>query len=455
MITINKSIKLVNLTVNVENPRFEQVSNQREAINIMIEKQPEKIINLAKDIIESKMLNPGELIYVAPIPKEKTKFNVLEGNRRITSLKLLSNLEGFVEKDTPFWKKFKPLSDLYKKNPITEINCVIFNNPDDANKWIELRHTGENEGVGIVRWETQEKERFEEKVKGTSSLALQVLDFLKNEKSVSPDVKAKLKKVPSTNLIRIITDKNVQKAFDYSIKNKHIQTQLPAKEIAKPFSKMVLDLADKKIKVSDIYTESDRENYLLKNFSKSDIPNKDKKTASIWELTNPAITKDDGKQSPKYKVASKILPLSTDRDTLIPKRFLIKISDNKSNKIYKELRLIDVDFCENAAAVLFRVFIELSIDAFISFKKIQGVKKMSPLKEKAEKVIHFMESTMQINDHILTRIRTDINNKNSVLSIETFNAYVHNKHFTAIPKDLKTQWDDIEKLIETIWNNIK
>jgi hypothetical protein len=447
-------IALTNLALNIENPRFEAVGSQREAIQTMISEQEDKLINLAKHIVEVRMLNPGESIYVTPDKKEKNKFIVLEGNRRVTALKILDNIGLVGVEQTKFLKRIKPYVEKFKLHPITEIQCIVFDNVNDANKWIELKHTGENDGVGVVKWGAREVARFEERIKGVSPLALQVIEFLNNEKTVSNDVKEKLKKVPTSSLKRLLTDKNIQKAMGFSINDNRIVSNIIKSELAKGLSKMAIDLADKKIKVKDIYSDTDRENYLLEHITKEHLPDKSKVTSSIWEILSP--NEQSSKEKEKGgKAKKKDEPLSTDRETLIPKDFVIKITDPKSNKIYKELRYINVNYCENATAVLFRVFIELSIDAFIAEKKIQGLKKMSPLKDKVESVFKFMEHSIGVNDHILTRLRTDVGNKNSVLSIDTFNSYVHNRHFTPIPKDLKTQWDDVQIFIETIWENIK
>ena len=40
-------VDILSLNINIENPRFEMVSNQREAIKTMIEDQKEKLIKLA------------------------------------------------------------------------------------------------------------------------------------------------------------------------------------------------------------------------------------------------------------------------------------------------------------------------------------------------------------------------------------------------------------------------
>jgi len=49
------------LNINIENPRFEMVGSQRDAIQLMIEDHKDKLFKLAEDIMEEG-LNPGETI---------------------------------------------------------------------------------------------------------------------------------------------------------------------------------------------------------------------------------------------------------------------------------------------------------------------------------------------------------------------------------------------------------
>lgn len=445
-----KQIPLTNLSVNIENPRFELVGNQREAIQVMIADQGEKLIQLAKDIVEIGMLNPGELVYVTPHQKDKGQFNVLEGNRRITALKILSNPALIDGKYGSFVKRLKPFADQFRKKPILDITCAVFNNPDDANKWIKLKHTGENEGIGIVRWDAQQVARFDERIEGTSPVALQAIDFLRKETSVPEELKNKLKDVPSSSLDRLLKDKNVQQVIGVNVKDNRLQTHYQKDEVIKGLTKLVSDLAYKKIKVKDIYTKEDREKY-IETFKPADIPNKKKRASSAWELTSP----NQPNKQPNVKTKAKSAPLSTDRETVIPKDCIISINEPRINKIYRELKALEVDYFENAVGVLFRVFIELTLDTFIDTYKLTTVSKDDKLRKKVDEVSLFMEKQKFADKHICKGIRKAVNNNHDMLSMETFNAYIHNRHLSPIPKDLKITWDNIQIFVEKIWENIK
>ncbi len=444
-----KQIPLSNLLLNIENPRFDLVGNQREAIQAMISDQAEKIYNLAKDIVESGMLNPSELVVVTPIQSDKKHWVVLEGNRRVTTLKILATPELISANNASFYKKIKPLSVKFKKNSITDVSCVIFTDPEEPNKWIKLKHTGENEGVGIVRWDAQQVARFEERVEGTSPIALQAIDFLKRDSTVDISLKDRLKDVPSTNLDRLLKDKSVQALLGLSIKDNRLQTNLKKAEVVKGLTKIVKDLVDKKIKVKDIYTKEDRERY-VESFRPTQIPDKKQKERTNWELIS---SNNPNSQSSKLTPTKKASILK-DRDTLIPKDCILQITDARLNKIYKELRRIEVNNYENATGVLFRVFIELSIDVYLEQYSIPKITLNSKLKDKVIAVSLNMEENGFAKKQELKGIRSAVNNQHDMLSMDTFNAYVHNRHLSPIAKNLIISWDNIQMFIIKLWQSI-
>ncbi|MFC4096399.1 hypothetical protein [Euzebyella saccharophila] len=440
-----KDIKVSNLLLSTENPRFEMVSNQREALSVMIEEQKAKLEKLGQHILKNGT-NPSDIPIVTPNKSDRGKFDVLEGNRRVTTLKLLNNPNLINEKHKSTFKKFKSYSDTFAQNPIDEIPCVIFKNEDDAYKWIKLKHTGENEGVGTVTWDAQQKDRFEERNEGKSSYALQVIDFLKKDKDFDASLKKKLPKVPSSSLQRLIGDPDIRKVVGLKVRDGKLTSQLTPDEIKKPLTKIIKDLTSKDFKVKEIYSKSDRLNY-IETFKPTDIPDN---TASVgqWEIITSTPPKNTSKKSKK-----KGKRLSTDRNTIIPKSCVIPINQPRINKIYRELKDLDLRYFENAGSILFRVFIELSIDTYIEEKKIT-YKGRETLANKVGAVSADLVNNKVVTKHEAKPINTAVTNPNSILSINTFNAYVHNKHFSPIPKDLKTTWDGFEKFITKLWEII-
>ncbi|MDG0811107.1 hypothetical protein [Cohnella rhizosphaerae] len=158
-----KRIKLTNLLVNTENYRFNPVGSQIEAIHVMVREQnsksANKLYNLALDILQ-KGLNPSDLTVVSPYNDDGNLFVVHEGNRRITTLKLLFQPELIPQEFKSLQSKFRELHINNDLSRFEELMCVVYDTYEEADHWIEIKHTGEMDGVGTVRWDTEQQERF-------------------------------------------------------------------------------------------------------------------------------------------------------------------------------------------------------------------------------------------------------------------------------------------------------
>lgn len=60
-----------------------------------------------------------------------------------------------------------------------------------------------------------------------------------------------------------------------------------------------------------------------------------------------------------------------------------------------------------------------------------------------------------MDKHQLKAINVAVSNPNDILSANTFNAYVHNRHLTPISKDIKLSWDNVQPFIMKIFEKTK
>lgn len=77
------------------------------------------------------------------------------------------------------------------------------------------------------------------------------------------------------------------------------------------------------------------------------------------------------------------------------------------------------------------------------------------LQGKVGKVLNHMTQLGTMSNDLSKGIRSEINDKNSVLSIESLNAYVHNEFFYPKADNLITGWDNIESFFIQLWESIK
>lgn len=419
-----ESVKLNKLLVNPENPRFEPVKSQEGAILTMMEEVPDKIKTLAEDIVEYG-LNPGKSIYVVP---HKDKYLVMEGNRRVVALKLLDNpsIVNLDKKTLSFFKELGSKENKYIKN---KLDVVIFEKEEDIYHWMELEHTGENKGAGSVGWNSKQKDRFKSQIKGEKvSKGMQVLDFME-------DSDIEIEGITKTNMDRLLGTPEVREKIGVQFKNGELKID-NKKKVLENLNIISKEMRKDDFNVGEIYYADQRKDWInktLKSQESKSKQNKDKKEK----------TKKKDKRS-----------LPARRKFLIPKRCVIKIRKSRLNKIFRELKEISVDDYENAVSVLFRVFLEGSVDAFIEENniKVKQNKRHNPsLSKKVEKV----RDNLNLDKNEKKIINKTISSKNSIYSIDTFHSYVHNNKLHPSPKDLKNTWDNLEPIIKKIWKSIK
>ncbi len=141
-----KNVRPSQVILDPQNPRLpDGTSSDREAINQLLDDDAGALINLARDMARSGQTNPAEL----PIAiKSGSKYLVLEGNRRFAALKLLG--DPALADDPDHQAAFRRAAALGA--PPKTVFTLISASREEADHWIVLRHTGENNGRGVKGW---------------------------------------------------------------------------------------------------------------------------------------------------------------------------------------------------------------------------------------------------------------------------------------------------------------
>ena len=216
----------------------------------------------------------------------------------------------------------------------------------------------------------------------------------------------------------------------------------------KPLERVVRDLLNPKFTVKQIYHKNDRSSY-VEGLGPNSLPSSKNLADSKWDLN---INQELAQPVPLIQKRS--LKTSTSRDTLIPRKCVIKIAHPRINKIYRELKELGLKDFSNSVAITFRVFVELSVDEFLTAKALEGVSINSKLRAKVQKVAEFMSAGCHLTRDQLKGINVAVSSDHDVLSIHTFNSYVHCSNFNPQPDNLKIAWDNVEDFISKIWELI-
>jgi hypothetical protein len=352
------------LLLDLENPRISKASSQREALQKIIEDQDEKLVVLAKSIIEDG-LNPMDRWLVVKSSTERGKYDVLEGNRRLAVIKILNNPAVLkdLEVTSPVRRKLEELSEAFNLRSIEPIDCYELATRAESAAWLNQRHTGQNKGRGIVDWSGVQTARF----RGRDP-ALQALEFVLEHGGLAEEEREAIEdRFPITTLDRLLSTPAVREKIGVEISDSKLTTSLPASEALKPLRRIVLDLATEVTNVSKLKSKQQQIDYV--SALGRDLPDLKKLSADVRAID--AIAGKEFKQSTtSSKQPKKPKPKAQVRKTLIPRDCYLTVSNPKIAEISRELRSLALSDYPHSISVLFRVFLEQSTDHHLTAAKI-------------------------------------------------------------------------------------
>jgi len=473
---VTKNLKIGSLLLDQTNPRISAVSNQREALQQILDDQEDKLANLAESIVEEG-LSPTDNLLVMRSPTAQDKFVVLEGNRRLAALKILQNpnvLMG-LKLSNALQRRFERAARQFNANGVEPIRCFELTR-DEANPWIQRRHIGADEGRGIVAWDGQATARF----RGADP-ALQALDFVVQYGKLTEDQIALLKGRFITTLRRLLETPAVRNELGLDLKKNTLFSGVPLEEVMKGLRRVVLDLAEKRYTVTQLKSKAQMVAYVT-GLNKADRPDLSKTIAPIPidELkptlspatgggsgggpTSPAAPTPlggataGGSSSPTRPGSGPRSYPSLPRTSVVKKPYRLRVSNAKAAEIYEELKLLLLTKHKHAISVLLRVFLEISVDHHLNaigsstrFKDPKtGHKVEKKLKAKVQESInHFISQGVSKKE--FDAIIRALSVATSPLSTDLLHAYVHNLFTTPVQGDLTAAWDNALPLFDRIW----
>lgn len=476
-----KSLPIEDLRLDLKNPRIAEANSQRDAIQKIITDQDSKLVALAESIVEDG-LNPMDRFLVIPSEDEPDKYIVLEGNRRLAALKILRNptvLTG-LQVRAPVKKRLEELAAVFEGDGPSELDCFDIEAREDAAMWINQRHTGENEGRGIVDWNGVASARFR-----GGDPALQALDFVMTRGGLTEDEKLKIaKRFPITTLDRLLSTPAVRSIIGVEIKAGKLLSGLPFSEIIKPLQRMVRDLVAGTITVTNLKLQPQMVAYAsslgadlpdLKSASGAVVPVEDilplaSSSGGVGKGSGGADSAGQGGQGSSgagEREGGASAVDTTTKETkkktpnrgpaLIPRACVLRVTNTKIAEVTKELRGLAVKSYPHSVSVLFRVFLELSVDEYLkrhginlTFTAPGGKVTGKNLAKKVEEAVQHMISAGAPAKEF-TGITKALSDKHNPLHPDTLHGYVHNAFFSPTERDLTVAWDNAQPFFERLW----
>ncbi len=476
---MKRKIKIESLVLDHKNPRLPNpMDSEASIIEHMISEQ--QTMALLEDIAEN-WLSPIEDLAVF---KDKSGYVVLEGNRRVSALKLLDNPELL----PPYSKKIKEI--LKKHNTkLVDVECEVFDKREDAKIWLERKHSGQQNGIGTKSWSAEQKTRFESGRSNNNTLAVSIIDFAKKnhikeaetegilttvtrflanptfrnsiglrsntkDSAIVIDVSPELFTVVLENFISDVADKNNKAVSSRSNKDDYIKygnylydTYLNATERVDSYT------------LNEVEQNVDFGNYEQNTDEYSDDSElfQDNSNSDDIKVNEPELLKQKEEQNTSSRQRSSRNP--NNRKYVFTTDFYCKSSDKMIMAIYHELRTIEVETLSLSCAMMTRIFLESILKKYL--EQVSANKKN---RSKLDDVINEVNTHLSSKENLSTLSSTQEVSLKSLklltekrgLALSPFSLGV-NAHGGAYPKatDLKTDWMNIEPIIQYVLNETK
>lgn len=427
-------VRPADLLIDEVNPRLAEPNiGQREAQRTLAHKQGKKILKLAKHILQYG-LNPLELPAVSR--QADGRFIVLEGNRRLVALKALDNPDTLTDAVTPrTLTEIRKLSKQYQEAPIDSVECIEVKDREEIEPWLRLKHTGENQGAGLVRWGPDEADRFFNRG-GLVKPTTQALDFLTKRGDLTADARGSIN---TTTLGRLIDTPEVRERLGIELRDRRLYLMADAGHVARALLHVIEHLPP----VTKLHSKEQRVKYA------DELPKKIVVKPTIASGSGIALMDADPNASPTPKKKTYHKPRQ--RTALIPADCVLNITEDRAEAVAEELRHLKVEKYPNAVSVLLRVFIELSMDCYIT-KNGLSTSVDYPLGKKIQDVAHDLVKRNVMTQH-QAKAANRASSSDSFLapSVKLLNAYVHHSNVFPAPGDLFAHWNTLQSFMTAVW----
>ena len=450
-----QTISIGNLLLDVGNYRIVKQPSQKEARDAIIAEEGKKLVALANHIIEHG-LSPIDLQLVIDAEDGNANYIVLEGNRRLTTLTLL--LKPDLAEGTLVHNAFKKLHKNHADSIPKVLDCVIAPSKAAALIWIDTKHQSGMQGAGVEPWSAMSKARRDAD-EGIARPELDAVNFVLADPDLPPEVRKKLEgsEFNITSLKRLVETKEIQQVAGIRLQD----------------GKLISDQDQKRIRgiLGDIIGIIARGRYKKDKFTERNIDTPDKREDFINDVAEKYGKRKRGSEawvisatptkakSKPAKAKTKGTLSTAEQPNLIPKAFKLDLPSGKINDIFVELKQLDVVRARHAISVLFRVFIELTLDAYIETHTLQLPKDnkgrpVMKLNTRLSAVRSHAKSSKLLASDELKPIDVAIGDVNSLLAPNTLHAYVHSEWMNPDPMQLKVSWTNIQLFIERLWTSI-
>lgn len=434
------------LLLDQENPRLGSTASQSEALEGLVLLNPGHFRNLMASI-RNEGLDPGDSLYVIQLEDGQDDHVVLEGNRRLSALKVLSNPDvlagtGLADSVT------KPLvreATGFDRTEVEPIRCVRFDDRDEANEWIRRRHTGVADGEGRITWKPLDIQRF-----SNDYTTVDVIEFVGRNAGYSREewdkAHAAVGGGKSTNLTRLLESAAGRQHLGISVATEGgRKTPLLGSEpewALAVLRRVVDDIMSGEVDSRRLNRAADIEKYF------AELPLElQPGDASVVAKPKPFrdISLAGSRPTPPRKPTTKKKPAPRKRKMLAPKTHPFDMSSStKLGMLVGEAGSLNIERLPLSAAFVLRAVVELAVNDYMKANNLplgQSEGLEFDLTRKATDVVNDLRSKSKVKPADLRAFRNRLLTRTSACSIQSLNGFVHNPYDLPSADDLRAGWE--------------
>ena len=372
---------------------------------------------------------------------------MLEGNRRLSALKVLSNPDLVSGTDLSGSEKKRLVREAtgFERTEVEPIRCVRFDNREEANDWIRRRHTGVAGGEGRITWKPLEIQRF-----SGDYTTIDVVDFVGRNAGYSNEqwqqAQSALGGGKSTNLTRLLESAKGQSHLGIKVETEPSRkTPLLTADpewALNVLKRIVDDIISGDVNSRRLNRATDIEKY-FSNLPEDLQPGPD--TAATPKAFRD-IDLREARTKPAKKPPPRTKPAPRPRRTLAPKRHPFNTeTSTKLGMLLKEAGTLDVSKFPLSGAFVLRATVELAVNDYLDANSLprgqKGSQKEFDLSRKAEDVLNHIVSSGAFSATDLRAFRRNLLDRRSACSIQALNGFVHGPYDLPTTEALRAGWE--------------
>lgn len=454
------------------NPRLEEDSDYyvspRQIIKEIFETAESEFLALLKSIAEQGWLDFDTIVVVA---NKKNELTVLEGNRRVSALKLFQNPNLAPKEKRASIKRYAAKVSL---DSVSKVPVCIAPSFKDAMYFITQRHTG----TPIDKWKHEAQMRWllqalsacgdniEEACRMTGyppaefkrALKItQIHDYAKQLSLLMPeerDIVSNQHKFPLTTFIRVLNSSSGKQFLQLQPNEQtgEFKCLTSKEEFDTALAFIIREIISCRMNSRTISSDKLLQSYIEEYYGPAtEWPRKSGEATSLVQWLLPSAEPNEPEPEPESPYSPKPSPGKTSKICYkIPSNLTLESENERLCAIFHELKNINYGKRPNTFGVLLRVFLDIAISDYIESypglydklgRKAKGdFKKLSSLQYR----IAFLQEELNnaIPEPTKRAIEKFLNYKN-IVSLDTLNFYIHGDIILPTKEDLKNQWNMI------------